>query len=194
MLLAWILAVATVGTTVHPYVQTVERFRAARKAHDVDTLREVLTDDSRIWFGERKGEGRPRSLDGGGPWSQWDTLFESESTILDTHVEDHALRTTVSEINDWYRLVERPPTKYSITYYFDHAGRIEGTLIHSLDDAPPEPDDRLDEFVAWAQTHDPDLMEVLMPGGEIDPTQASLWKKKLLQWRAEAGLANPLAH
>jgi len=38
-------------------------------------------------------------------------------------------------------------------------------------------------------------MEELEPGGEIDPAlpKARLFKQRLLEWRAEVGLPNPLA-
>jgi hypothetical protein len=175
----------------HPHAQTIERYREARRAGDTEALAAILSEDSRIWFDEKKGPGTRRDPTGSGPWSGWDSFFRSESDILDFHVDGASVRTTVTEINDWYRLVERAPSVYYITYYFDADGRIAGTLIDAMPDRPKR-SDRLPEFEAWAREHEPGLLEELMPDDRIDPAKAELWKAKLLEWRASAGLGNPL--
>ena len=107
-------------------------------------------------------------------------------------MEGRSVRTTMSEINDWYRLVDRPPSRYHMTYYFDAAGKITGVLVHGIP-GEPKPSDRLSEFQEWARANRPGLLERLMPEGKLDPAleKAKLWKASLLEWRKAAGLPIP---
>lgn len=125
---------------------------------------------------------------GGGSWADWDRFFRSETALEDAVVEGSTVRTTIREINDWYRLVERPPSRYHVTYFFDAARRIEGTLVHQIPGAPKQ-SDRLPEFKEWARAERPGLLEKLMPEGKIVPSldRAKLWKEALLAWRTSRG-------
>lgn len=187
-------AVLSAGTTradpddEHAWVRLVHEYRAAVKAHDVDAVRRLQTPDARVWFDERKGEGRPLSAGGKGPWAEWDRYFRARSTASDPIVVSEGVRITNLETNDWYRLVDRTPVPYYI-FYFVKDGRISGKLIQSMEGAE-RPPDRLSDFEAWAEREYPGLLEELMPGGNIDPRleKAKLWKQKLLEWRRDAGL------
>lgn len=126
----------------HPYVDTVRRYLAARDARDSDALRPILADHPRIWFGTKEGPGHELDATGRGPWAAWDELFRSESEVIEIRVDGTTARAEMREINDWFRLVERPASRYYITFGFDHAGRIESKLIHAIPDRP-KPEDRL---------------------------------------------------
>jgi len=98
----------------------------------------------------------------------------------------------VSENNDWYRLVDRPPSRYDVTCDFDAAGKITGVLVHGIP-GEPKSSDRLPQFKEWARAHGPGLLERLMPEAKLDPAleKAKLWKTSLLGWRKAAGLEIP---
>lgn len=136
----------------------------------------------------KKDPNRPR-----GSWADWDDFFNSEGKSIDVVPVGDKLRTTQREINDWYRLLDRPPAEYYMTYSFDAENQVTERKIGSIPDKPRDPG-RLAEFEAWAREHHPGLLEKLMPEGEIDPSlaNAKLWKQHLLEWRAAAGLPNPL--
>lgn len=169
--------------------EIVDRYREAKARHDAAAIDALLSDDPRIWFGEKEGEGRPLSPGGRGPWADWDAFFRSESRIESMEEIEGGLRTTVLETNDWYRLVDREPKRYWIDYLFTGDDRIAGIFVHSIPGVGRSPD-RLEEFRTWAEAHRPGLMDELMPDGEIDPAKARLWKEALLEWRRAAGFGN----
>jgi len=59
----------------------------------------------------------------------WDRYFRSTSSVDGFIVEKRTVRLTVTEVNDWYRLVDRPPSRYYMSYDFDDRGRITGVLV-----------------------------------------------------------------
>ena len=96
------------------------------------------------------------------------------------------MRVTNREINDWYRLVERQPAPYYISYFVDEHDRIAGKLVQSIPGTAPV-HDRLEEFATWARRKYPGLLDELMPEGRIDSAKYRSWKERLLEWRADAG-------
>ena len=176
-----------------PLVVTVKRYRDAKRLDDLEAQRALLAADARMWFEKKEGAGsKLGEPSGGDPWKDWDVFFDSEARLEAAVVEGRSVRTTMSEINDWYRLVDRPPSRYHVTYDFDAAGKITGVLVHGI---PGEPrlSDRLPEFKEWARVNRPGLLERLMPEGKLDPAlaKAKLWKASLLEWRKAAGLPIP---
>lgn len=166
-----------------PLVATVTKYREAKKKGDLPTQRALLAPGARMWFEKKEGEGSKLGEEGSGdPWKDWDAFFRSESSLEETVVLERTVRATVRETNDWYRLVDRPPSRYYMTYDFDDAGKIAGVLVHLAD------------FKAWAEASRPGLLETLMPEGKLDPAldKAKLWKSSLLAWRKAAGLSNRL--
>jgi hypothetical protein len=181
------------GDGEHPYVAALRRYRAARDRQDVEGARAVLAADARIWFETREDPGAPVDPAAGGPWADWDRFFHSESAFADPRIREREMRVTVSEVNDWYRLVNRPESTYYMTYGFDESGRIASILVHPIPKLP-KVEDWLDSFEAWARVRHPGLIERLKPGGRIDPAldKAKHWTEALLEWRKEAGLPNPI--
>jgi hypothetical protein len=174
-------------------VPIVQRYREAKKHDELEAQRALLAPGARMWFETKEGEGEKLGEAGGGdPWKDWDDFFHSEGTLEDAVVEGRSVRTTVSETNDWYRLVDRPRSRYSMTYDFDEHDRITGILVHGIP-GEPKAKDKLGDFRAWAQANRPGLLERLMPEGKLDPAleKAKLWKSSLLEWRKAAGLPVP---
>jgi hypothetical protein len=193
-LLFAMLLLAAIGPTgcTNPNVRTVESFRAARSAGDLDEARTYLGDDPRVWYGAREGAGSSWTL-GAGRWKTWDTHFNGESVYGPWHVEDGRVWAVVEEMNDYFRLIERRDTpRYRITYFMEEDGRIGGYMISAADpDAPDTPmDSRFDEFEAWAMAEAPDEWEYLRPGGSLDPTGDRARRTRALanRWRASVGL------
>ncbi|MBT8484921.1 MAG: hypothetical protein HKO59_01810 [Phycisphaerales bacterium] len=167
---------------------TVQRFRAALDADDLDAARAELGPDPRTWYEERTGDGRPWVI-GGGRWRAWDEEFRSTSTPGPWHVEPDRVWRRVEEMNEYYRLIERGAGLYDHSYFFDDDGRLTGQMIS----APPDwtrPASRFDEFEAWAREHDPAELDYLRPGGLLDPTgdRAVRTRRLANRWRASVGL------
>lgn len=177
----------------HRWIVLARRYREAVRVGDVERVRIMQAPNARVWFDEKKGEGRPLDVHGKGPWAQWDNFFRARSSQTNFVVEGNAVRFTNHETNDWFRLIERTSLPYYIFYFFDENDRISGKLIQRIESVE-RPPDRLSEFQRWANDTYPGLMDELMPDGNIDPDleKARLWKKRLLEWRAETGLPDVL--
>jgi len=192
-MLACLLVSASMSGCASPQVRTVEAFRAARKAGDLETARTYLAPDPRVWYDAHEGEGSPWSL-GGGRWKTWDTHFRSKSELGPWHVEGDRVWAVAEEWNEYFALIERTDTpRYRITYFMTPDGKIGGYMISAADpDAPDTPSrDRGDEFAAWAEANHPDEWAYLRPGGSLDPTGDRAERTRALanQWRATVGLA-----
>ena len=173
-------------------IETITAFRDARDAGEYDQARRYLTDNARVWYEERYGNGYPVEL-GRGRYTTWDEHFRSESRLGDWQADSQSVWTVVTEMNDYYRLLERTDTsRYRLTYFFTDDGRIEGYMVSAIS---PEPlvqsrRDRFNEFREWARSNHSDEWEYLRPEGEFDPTgdRAERTRKLLNQWRESVGL------
>jgi len=175
---------ALAGGCMHPLEKNWRAYRAAKKRGDYAAAKKYLADDARIWWGEKEGSGAPLTTKGG-PYKDWDREFRSESTRQDVQVVGRTVTYLTTEINDYYRLLERPPSPARVTYYFDDDDRICGMLYKGLNPQTTEPVDRYDEFKAWADETYPGLLD----SEEMKiPTQPQRWRTLLTEWRAEAGL------
>lgn len=178
--------------SIHPLYAKLLGYREARKAHDTERIAGYLAEESRIWFDKKEGPGTLRTSTGDGPWAQWDREMKSTSTTHEYEVNGNALVTVVSETNDYFKLLDRKPTPYQITYWFDDDERIEGMLVSSL---PKEPKTkgRYDEFKKWADEHHPRVLDELQPEGKIIPSKenAKRWRELLIEWRKDVGLPVP---
>jgi len=173
-------------------VETVVAFRDARDRGDLEAARRFLTDDPRVWYERHEGRGAPLVL-GAGKWSAWDIEFHSRDEIGEWTVEGDTVWAVAVEDNDYYRLLERKGvSRYRITYFLDAAGKIEGSMISAADPGRPDepPDDRFEEFRAWAVAQDPREWDYLHPNGKLDPTgdRARRTRRLLERWRASVGL------
>ncbi len=174
------------------HIGTVESFRAARKAGDQEKARSYLSDDPRVWYDAKEGEGSPWKL-GAGRYKQWDTHFRGKSELGPWHVDGDTIWTMVEEMNDYFRLIERQDMpRYRITYFFDEQDRILGYMISAADpDAPSSPMvSRYEEFEAWALANEAEEWEYLRPGGSLDPTGDRAERTRVLanRWRASVNL------
>ncbi len=199
LVLACTGAITTLSACGSSRIETVERFRAAREAGDLDAARARLAQDPRVWYDKKEGDGRAWTL-GAGRYKAWDEHFNSVSTPGPWHTEGDTVWRINEEWNEYYDLIERTDrSRYRITYYLEDApggGRIiKGYMISAADpDAPPRDPgarrDRLDEIEAWATANDPDEWAYLRPGGKLDPTGDRPQRTRALfnQWRESVGL------
>lgn len=178
-----IVGISSLGCA-HPRVRALDTYRQAKRSGDYETAARYLADDARIWFDTKKGEGHPLTAKGG-PYKDWDREFRSTSTREDVRVVGQTVTYVSSEINDFYRLIERVPTKARVTYYFDEDNRITGMLYRGLSPKSERPPDRYDEFKQWAEAQYPGLLQ--SPEMEI-PNNPKRWRELLTAWRADAGL------
>lgn len=184
-------AAISLNGCVPSYVARLDHFRGAQLAGDYETARLYLSDDPRVWWEVKEGEGAPWVL-GGGRWGAWDTHFRGSSTHGAWVVEDGGRRVSAvfEEINDYYRLLERPAQHHRQTYFFDARGRIEGMMVSDVDEPDGAPEGLGDAFGAWASANAPEEWAYLRPGGKIDPTgdRAERTRRLLNAWRATRGL------
>ena len=176
-------------------VRKAQAFRSLLADGDYEAARAMMAPDPRRWWETREGGGAAWTVGpSSGPWADWDRHFRSRGELVEWREEPGAATAVVRETNDYFTLLERGWVTNEVTYFFDRQGRIDGLLIRAAGERPPG---RTDEFLAWARKHDPDELDALMPGGEIDPSgdHAPRFRRLLDRWREAAGLApNPFLH
>lgn len=185
--IALCLFAATTGCT-HPLVTKVQAFRAAVKGGDTETAAGYLAADPRVWYGRKQGPGRRLTV-AGGPWRHWDRFFKSQSTSSDMNAGQSTVSYIITETNDYYRLIDRPPTKVGVTYYFNADGKITGRLISGVPGVK-RPPDRLPDFKRWCEQEHPGALEAIEFSPDKPPTLAvaTRWKTLLVEWRAAQSL------
>lgn len=172
------------GCAIPAHVRTIDAYRAAKKRGDLASAAGYLIDDARVWFGKKEGPGKPLRPHGG-PYAQWDAEFRSTSTRDEIRVRGNAVSYVVTEINDFYRLIDGVAGKYRLTYYFADNGKITGRLVQGLSSDSVRPPDRRCEFEQWAAKKYPGLLDA----EEMKiPNQPRRWRSLLTEWRAEVGL------
>lgn len=170
--------------------ERVQTFRDALSRGEHDRARALLAPGARRWWDKREGDGDPWTIgpSGMGPWAGWDEHFGSEGVVVDWIESDSSVTVVVRETNDYFRLLERGSVTNELTYYFDPQHRIEGLMIRGVGERPPG---RTEEFLTWAENHEPETLSELMPGGEIDPSgdHPERFRRLLERWRLASGLA-----
>lgn len=169
----------------HPNVKTLEAYRSAKKSGDYATAATYLSDDARIWFGKKEGDGQPLIVKGG-TYQEWDKEFRSTSRKEDVLVTDHQVSYTIYESNDFYRLIDGEMGPARLTYYFDESGRIKGKFYRAVTPKVKRAPNKLDEFKRWAAQNYPGLLD----SADMNiPNQPQRWRELLTEWRADVGLA-----
>lgn len=172
-----------------PRILRVQLFRALLDAGDVAGAEALASDDPRRWWEAREGEGDPWDIGPtAGPWAAWDDHFKKRTETLSWEPgADGSVTVVFRELNDYYRLLERPWMTSSATYFFDDRGVISGLLIRPLGERDPG---RTDEFLEWAREHEPRELQALMPGGEVDPgaDHPQRFRALLNRWRRDVGM------
>ena len=183
-----LLPLAAAADDPPEHIATVEAYKAARDSDEPERVWDYLAEDSRIWFEKKTGPGKARSRETGkGPWAAWDDYFNASSTqVGEWEAGADSVAGVFDEINDFYRLCERGPSRMRIVYYFDGEGRISGTLIQGVSSSKS----RYAEAEAWIREHFPDDHARLLVQGDIIPglENAERWKTLLIMWRDEVGL------
>ncbi|MCA9290783.1 MAG: hypothetical protein KDA25_06620 [Phycisphaerales bacterium] len=170
---------------IDPLERRVRDFRARRD--DPGAARDFFAPGSRIWFERREGDGAVRAADGAGPWSDWDRELRARSRATDFDVDVAERRVTflLHETNDFGRLLERAPSVVRMTYWFDDADRVRGTLVEGVPPTDPAAAGRLEEFLEWASANRAEALAAIRPNGRIEPSAAAArrWREILLDWR-----------
>jgi len=168
-------------------IARVQELMAARKAGDEAAATALMAPDPRIWFDKRSGPGEAWGLVS--KWSHWDDYFHSRNDYSGFREAGDVVTADGTEINDFYRLIERPPQKFRATWWMDASGKISGFLYEPRGSTAAV-EDRFDQFKEWARKTKPAELDSLMPGGRIDPTgdRPERFHAILLEWRKAAGL------
>ena len=169
-------------------IAKVQALMAARQKGDEAAARALMTSDPRIWFDQRSGPGEPWGL--AGKWTHWDEYFHTRNDYSGFREASGTVTADGVEINDFYRLIERPPQKFRGTWWLDESGKVSGFLYQPRG-STGSGEDRFDQFKAWARKEKPAELDYLMPGGRIDPTgdRPERFHAVLLEWRKAAGLS-----
>lgn len=168
----------------NPLQHRWQAYRDAKKRGDATTAAMYLADDARIWFDKKEGPGHPLRAEGG-PYKDWDKEFRSSSTRENLRVRGRTLTYVSLETNDFFRLIERTPTKARVTYYFDDDDKISGMLYQGLSPQAKRTPDRRAEFELWAAEHYPGELE--SEAMKI-PRNPKRWRALLTEWRNDVGL------
>ncbi len=168
-------------------IAKVKELLDARKRGDPAAARELMSADARIWWEKRAGAGEPWGLVS--KWSGWDSYFHSQNDYSDFREAGDTVTASGVEINDFYRLIERPPQRFRATWWLDSSGKIAGFLYEPRGSTVPG-QDRLEEFKTWARKEKPAELEYLMPDDRFDPTgdRPQRFHAILVEWRRAAGL------
>ena len=167
-------------------IAAVEAFLAAKERGDRVAAQAMLSPEAKSWFDERQGPGDPYGLDG--RWSGWDAFFRTKNTYSDWTQGRDSVTADGEEMNDFYRLVERSPTRFRATWWLDASGRVDGFLYEPR--GAVVPGDRFREFKEWARREKPAELDYLMPDARIDPTgdRPQRFRALLEEWRRAAKL------
>jgi len=178
----------TPGAKLH-LVGEAQKFRDFVNSGNYPAARAMMASDARRWFEQRQGTGQPWQIEPGqtGPWAGWDDYFKSQKVEVGWRSEDRTAILTVRETNDYFQLLDRGWTTNEIVYHFDLAGKVEGMVIRAVGDRPPG---RTEDFKRWAREHEPDELDYLMPGGEVNPEgdRPIRFRGLLNRWRLATGL------
>ena len=119
------------------------------------------------------------------PYADGDAGFRSTSTRDELRVRGNTVSYVVTEINDFYRLIDGVAGRVRITYYFADDGKIAGRLIQGMTPHNERPPDRRCEFEQWAAKKYPGLLDA----EEMKiPNQPRRWRMLLTEWRPDVGL------
>jgi len=167
-------------------ISAVKTFLDAKERGDRASAQALLAADARSWFDEKKGTGDPYGLDG--RWSGWDRFFRTKNTYSDWTQGRDSVTANGEEMNDFYRLIERSPSRFRATWWLDSSGSVAGFLYEPR--GAVLPGDRFGEFKEWARRNKPDELAYLMPSGRIDPTgdRPQRFRALLEEWRRAAKL------
>ena len=172
--------------------QRVLELRAAEEAGDARRAKTVLAADSRVWFEAHAGAGERRDPGGKDAFADWDRYFHAQKQVSFVSAAADSVEFDLVETNDFYKLLDRPPSHARLVYWFDAADRITGTLVQSIPPPPgaAPPANRMPEFEAWERARDAKLLSWLLPNGRLDSdlAHARRWKRELVAWRRAAGL------
>ena len=186
-LLPWTLVSATASPPDR--IDTVKKFRDARRRGDLAAARAFLAPDARIWFDQAKrtGEGAPWTLEPD-DWDRWDEYFHSKTEYSGWKDLGDRVTAVGHEMNDFYRLTDWTPKPLAFTWWFDGNGKISGFLFHALGEGKDR--SRFDELKAWAKANRPDELAFLMPKGRLDPSgdRPARWRALAVAWRKAVGL------
>lgn len=187
-----LIALAGGCATTHPHQRTLDAYLAARQAGDIDAARRHLAPDARIWFGEKTGPGRPKTLTGG--WGAWDIEMHAVNTYDDVAITDETIAATFHERNDFSRLIGFPGWRSRSTFWLDEHDRISEQLYEPLPQHPPQ-SACFDAPLEWARQHRPDVLAEIYPDDQFAPSTetARRWRELLIDWRTDTGLPIPEA-
>ena len=129
-------------------IAKVQELMAARKAGDEAAASALMAADPRIWFDKRSGPGEPWGLVT--KWTHWDDYFHSRNDYSGFREAGDVVTADGTEINDFYRLIERPPQKFRATWWIDASGKVSGFLYEPRGSTAAV-EDRFDQFKEWAR-------------------------------------------
>jgi len=180
------------GAATPSLVARAQEFRSLLGRGEYEAARALMTEDARRWWENRDGDGQPWRIgpETRGPWAAWDEHFRSKKEVVEWKDASRSATAVIRETNDYFRLLERGSVTNEVVYFFHESGRIEGLLIRAVGDRPPG---KTDEFLAWARANEPEELESLMPGGEIDASadHPERFRRLLNRWR-EATCLQPI--
>ncbi|NOX89825.1 MAG: nuclear transport factor 2 family protein [Calditrichaeota bacterium] len=166
-------------------VQFVRHYLELHRAHDIDGLLALHTDDTEFVLSKEqrlRGKKALRDL------LEWDAVLESELTMRGISMRGDTIRIdTVIERNRLFKalgteqVIYKPGTRFVL-----RNGLIAGTYPAGMSEESVK--DGKKEFrrlIRWLSVNRPDTLARLLPGGKLrqDGASARLWLKVLEEWK-----------
>ncbi|MDY7093611.1 MAG: hypothetical protein SX243_11635 [Acidobacteriota bacterium] len=169
----------------HWKVKRVREFCELRTNQRTAEASELLTDNPRLWSGERVGEGRDWKITG--PVVDWYFALHGSTDYQWFRLDGETVVAEALVTDDFDRLLDVKPALFELRWYFDDSGKISGFLII---DKSGSTESNLSRFFRWADTHRREEYEALAPGFRILYKTENIprWIALIREWREANGL------
>jgi len=160
-------------------------FEALKEESDQKWL--YTTDTVKLWFDKKEGE--PilivKNDTSTGKWAGWDKVMKSKSYYDSIWFEksEQVIRGYFFEENDFYKLINKKPTKTLRSYWLNDNNKIEEILIYWIPGVNTTTAQHLKPIIAWAEKYDSLRLSRIYQNGIIPSAEnAREWKELINEY------------
>jgi len=166
-----------------PNERTLRRYY---KAGSLEEATAELSDDYRLWFEEKSGEGI--GLEEATVLLSWDHELNPRHQIIAMERRGDVIVVRGHEINDFARLINHPGWRSVSTFRFDEDHKI-AEQVYVPDEDQPDMSIFLDPPVEWLRANRPEALAEVYPDDRLvlNAENARAWVDLLREWRVETG-------
>ncbi len=165
---------------------TVRAYIEAHNRHDVTKAVSFMADEIRFEMGSgwiRYGKDKIRQL------QEWDSAVAGTLNISELTVLGDTVSCSLTEQNDWFRLLGIDTIHYDSAQFYFHEGSIIAIRAIINDKSASMIQNAYISMRNWAKIERPEALEILMPKGDFvyDAALAESWLALLREWRQATG-------